>query len=143
MSFSKVLLLAITIGLVSAFFAAGTCLAKDPPKEPSKDPSSSTDTPEVATLKQAYALLKSADHDYKGHRVKAMDSVKEACLVFGADPKGDGKGDQSQADSDTQLRQADQLLSKVRTYAAAQRQNQVLIHVNKAISEISLALARN
>ncbi len=131
---------------LSAFIAAGTCQAKDPAKDPAKDKgsdsSAASSNPEVAALQQAYGLLKAADHDYKGHRVHAMDAVKQACMVLGADPKGDGKGDEQQGESDAQLRQADQLLLKVKTYAAGQKQSQVVLHVDKAISEISLAASR-
>ncbi len=141
MSVSKLLQLSVAVIFVSAALSVGTCLAKD--KDSNSSSSSTASNPEITTLQEAYGLLKAADHDYKGHRVHAMDAVKDACTVLGADPKGDGKGEEPQGQSDDQLRAADQLLYKVRTYATAQKQNQVLVHVDKAISEISLALSRN
>jgi hypothetical protein len=141
MSICKLLSFSVAVMFMSAFIAAGTCQAKD--KDPGSNSSSTSSNPEITTLQQAYGLLESADHDYHGHRAHAMDAVKQACMVLGADPKGDGKGGEQQGESDTQLRQADQLLIKVKSYAAAQKQTQVVLHVDKAISEISLALARN
>jgi len=36
----------------------------------------------VASLRQSYATLAVADHDYKGHRVKAMKAIEAACKLL-------------------------------------------------------------
>src|SRR5581483_5813463 len=60
----------------------------------------------LGLLRSAYATLAVADHDYKGHRVKAMKAIENACKLLGTDISGEGKGKEPQAISDTQLRAA-------------------------------------
>ena len=38
---------------------------------------------DVQTLTQAYSTLASADHDYHGHRIKAMQAIKKAVRMMG------------------------------------------------------------
>lgn len=40
---------------------------------------------EVAALKPAFNTLLGADHDYDGHRVKAMRDIAQACRLLGTD----------------------------------------------------------
>lgn len=40
---------------------------------------------EVAALRPAFELLKTADHDYQGHRVKAMAAIATACRLMGTE----------------------------------------------------------
>jgi len=46
----------------------------------------------IATLDDAYATLAQADHDYKGHRAKAMVQIKQAVKELGGSISGHGKG---------------------------------------------------
>ncbi len=95
----------------------------------------------VALLRPAYITLATADHDYKGHRVKAMKAIEAACALLGTDISGEGKGHEPQAVSDAQLRQA---LSEVQQASAAvpagKSQKKIVTHLDKAISEITTAL---
>src|ERR1051325_11700754 len=63
------------------------------------------DREEAATLAHAYAILATGDHDYKGHRIKAMHAIKEAADLLKWNLEGDGKYKQSQALSDAKLRE--------------------------------------
>jgi hypothetical protein len=105
--------------------------------------SSSSDVPdnsELGLLRRTYHTLKIADHDYKGHRVKAMRSIEAACDQLGTDIRGDGKGDETQPVSDEQLRAAVKDLQKAHVMATQQNQPKVLAQVDKAIDELGRAL---
>src|SRR5271170_6389719 len=94
-------------------------------------------TGNVTTLDDAYATLAQADHDYKGHRVRAMKLVEMAVNELGGKISGHGKGREPQGTSDAQLKAAQGLLRQ----AAAGLSGKALKHVNNAITEISHALA--
>lgn len=91
----------------------------------------------VALLQQAYSNLAQADHDYKGHRVKAMKHIEKAAAELGGKISGDGKGHEPQGTSDAQLRTAKSLLEK----AVPNLSGKALRQVNEAIKEIDEALA--
>jgi hypothetical protein len=91
----------------------------------------------VALLEQAYSNLAKADHDYKGHRVKAMKHIEKAVAELGGKINGDGKGREPQGASDAQLRTAKELLQK----AVPNLSGKALRQVNEAIKEIDEALA--
>ena len=95
---------------------------------------------EVGYLQQVYATLATADHDYKGHRVKAMKAIEAACKLLGSGIGGDGKGREKQALSDAQLREAIAMLQNARGIVAARGQKKVLTHIDTAIKELSIAL---
>jgi hypothetical protein len=88
-------------------------------------------------LRQAYAALEVADHDYKGHRAEAMKQIHEAGKVLGITIKGEGKGHEKQVVSDNQLRQAQQLLEQSRSALSGK----ALQHVEAAIKQITTALS--
>ena len=91
----------------------------------------------VALLDQAYTTLSQADHDYKGHRVKAMKDIEKAVKELGGKISGDGKGREPQGTSDAQLRKAKGLLEQ----AVPNLSGKALRHVNNAIKQIDEALA--
>lgn len=91
----------------------------------------------VDLLRQAYAALEAADHDYKGHRVMAMKAVEAAGKELGAHIGGGGKGREQQVVSDDQLRTALGLLQQ----ASGELSGKPLKHVERAIKQISIALA--
>jgi hypothetical protein len=95
---------------------------------------------EVATLRQAYGILAVADHDYKGHRVRAMKAIEAACKLLGTDISGDSKGKEKQAISDDQLRQ---VLATIQQVAAAigPSQPKVAAHLDVAIKQLTTALS--
>jgi hypothetical protein len=97
---------------------------------------------EVATLTQAYDTLAVADHDYKGHRAHAMKAIEAACKLLGTDITGRGKGRESQAISDEQLRSVLASIQQVRgSLAAAGTQPQVVKHLDVAINQLTIALS--
>jgi len=97
-------------------------------------------TTQVQQLQQAYHILEVADHDYKGHRKKAMGHIERACKELGAKPHGDGKGKEPQGTSDAQLREAQSMLQQARATASANNLKQVVKHIDNALEEINTAL---
>jgi hypothetical protein len=94
-------------------------------------------TSNLAMLEDAYATLAHADHDYKGHRVKAMEQIKQAAQELGGKISGKGKGHEPQATSDAQLRAAQGLIRQ----ASAGVPAKALKHLSDAIAQINDALA--
>lgn len=97
-------------------------------------------TTQVQQLQQAYHILEVADHDYKGHRKKAMTHIERACKELGVKPHGDGKGKEPQGTSDAQLREAQDMLQQARATASANNLKQVVKHIDNALDEINTAL---
>jgi hypothetical protein len=102
-----------------------------------------TDGPGQAELKaltQAYADLAVGNHDYKGHRVKALKEVETACHILGLSIQGDGKAHQQQRTSDERLREAQSLLKDVYAMAEQSHQHGVMNHVDAALKQIAICL---
>jgi hypothetical protein len=99
------------------------------------------DSQEAAMLHRAYRILASGDHDYKGHRAKAMDEVKKAAELLGTDLRGDDKDKTNQALSDDRLREARGLLEKVSNSSDVKNQKRVTRHIDAAIKQIDQALS--
>jgi hypothetical protein len=92
----------------------------------------------ISLLGNAYTTLSQADHDYKGHRAKAMQEIKQAMHELGGKiNKGDGKGHEPQATSNAQLRAAKGMLQQ----ALPSLSGKPLNHINAAIRQIDEALA--
>lgn len=92
----------------------------------------------IPQLEQAYITLANANHDYKGHRAKAMFHIKAAIRKLGAsDSAKDGKVREAQTASDAQLRSAQGILEQVQPQVTGK----VLFHVQKAIEELTTALS--
>ena len=100
-----------------------------------------SDSAEAGMLHRAYRILATGDHDYKGHRAKAMHHVEAAAKLLGLDLSGDLKDKQPQALSDAKLREAQGLLQNVLGSAEVKKQAHVTKQVNAAINEISTALS--
>jgi len=104
-------------------------------------------TGDVQTLTQAYSTLASADHDYQGHRVKAMHAIRKAARLMGSKIAGDGKaqgkgkGQEQQTLSDSQLRSVQGMLQQVRGSVSGRKQQLVVQHINEAIQHLSTALS--
>ncbi len=94
-------------------------------------------TPSASLLTQAYAVLSVADHDYKGHRVRAMKQIEAAAKVVGVTLTGNGKGHEQQGTSDQQLQTATSLLQQARAGLPPKAQR----HVDKALEQLSTALS--
>jgi hypothetical protein len=121
---------------------------------------------EADVLTSAYILLASANHDYDGHRAKAMKAIEAASNIVEADllkkapvadkikaltdanaealEKSKAKEDptlhESQAASDAQMLMADALLQQLAVSLNATKQQRVLNHVGTAHKEIGAAL---
>jgi hypothetical protein len=98
-------------------------------------------TGDVQSLTQAYSTLASADHDYQGHRVKAMEAIKKAAKLMGQKITGEGKVKEPQALSDAQLRGVQSTLQKVKSSVGGRRQQRVVQHINDALQHLSVALS--
>jgi hypothetical protein len=91
----------------------------------------------VGLLDEAYGLLRSADHDYKGHRGRAMHQIEAAARELGTKLRGDGKTRENQGTSDSQLRNAQSLLQQ----AIGGLAGKPLHHVQDAIKQLGIALS--
>jgi hypothetical protein len=98
-------------------------------------------TGDVQTLTQAYSTLASADHDYKGHRIKAMQAIKKAARMMGQRLGGDGKAKEPQTLSDQQLRGVQSMLQKVRGTVGGRNSQRVVQRINEAIQHVTVALS--
>lgn len=95
---------------------------------------------EVSMLQDAYVLLSQANHDYDGHRVKAMQSIHKAGLLLKVNIQSNGDVHEDQGASDTQLQKAQKVLQQARSFAAGKRQRKLVKHLDAAISHLSAAL---
>ena len=100
-----------------------------------------SDTAEAGMLRQAYNILATGDHDYKGHRVRAMHQIEAAGDLLGMNLRGDTKDKQPQALSDAKLREAQGLLQKVLNSAEVKSQKHISKHIVAAIDQLSTALS--
>jgi hypothetical protein len=96
---------------------------------------------DIQTLTQAYSTLATADHDYHGHRAKAMHAIKKAAKMMGQKLGGDGKGKEQQTLSDSQLKGVQGMLQKVKGSVSGGKQQRVVQHLNEAIHELTVALS--
>jgi hypothetical protein len=99
------------------------------------------DSAEAGMMHRAYRILATGDHDYKGHRIKAMHAVEAAAKLLGLDLSGDAKDHEKQVLSDDKLREADGLLQKVLGATEVKNQERITKHINEAIDEIRVALS--
>jgi hypothetical protein len=121
---------------------------------------------EAEALRVAYIMVAVADHDYDGHRVKAMKQLQEAVklldikvLRHGTAAQKDATIKEDEVDalakeaakhtpklhegqnmSDAQMKYAGELLLKVRGALVESKHPKVLNHVNEAIKQIDIAL---
>ena len=96
---------------------------------------------ESQTLTSAYLILATGDHDYKGHRVKAMHQIEAAGKLLRVSLHGDDKDKQKQVLSDDKLREVRGMLQTVLGAAEVKSQPRVSKHLTEAISQINIALS--
>jgi hypothetical protein len=99
------------------------------------------DFSEARALTRAYLILATGDHDYKGHRVKAMHQIEAAGKLLGMDLRGDARDRQPQVLSDDKLREARRLLETVLGAAEVKDQPRISKHITEAINQLNDALA--
>lgn len=98
------------------------------------------DSAEADMLRRAYHILATGDHDYNGHRVRAMHAVEAAGKLLGMDLAGDLKDRTPQPLSDDRLREAQGLITQVLGAAEVKDQKRVVRHLNEAVKQINIAL---
>jgi len=91
-------------------------------------------------LAHAYFLLKTADHDYGGHKGRAMQAVEEAGKALGLKLESHGSEHEHQWKSDERLAEARRLLRDARDKLEARDRDRAAAHVEKAITETDAAL---
>jgi len=96
---------------------------------------------ESQALTSAYLILATGDHDYKGHRVRAMHQIEAAGKLLDMDLAGDAKDRQTQVLSDDKLREARGLLETVLGAAEVKDQPRISKHIAEAINQIDVALS--
>jgi hypothetical protein len=94
-------------------------------------------TGNLALLDDAYATLAQGDHDYGGHRIRAMKQIEAAVNDLDGKIGGNGHGHEPQGTSDAQMKAAEALLQQAVPGLPAK----ALKRVNKAIIEINDGLA--
>lgn len=156
------------VGLAGLFLSPSAVKAQVPALPASAAAKQAVKLDELATLKSARKLLEGANHDYKGHRAKAVHAITQAIHELehhGA--KGTGKHlrtaqgtsaakaavhaakangakvppvHEAQGVSDTQLRAAQQLLLKAQAELSTGNHPKASAHVQTAIQELETAL---
>jgi hypothetical protein len=89
----------------------------------------------------AFHLLKKADRDYDGHRMKAIEEVEAAGHALGLELGGEAIEGERQWKSDRQLSEARRLLREARNKLEREDRERVAERLDKAIKEIDIALA--
>jgi hypothetical protein len=100
-----------------------------------------SDSAEAGMLQNAYLILATGDHDYNGHRVRAMHQIEAAAKLLGMNLSGDAKDKQSQPLSDAKLREAQGLLQNVLGASEVKNEKRVTKHITEAINQINIALS--
>lgn len=98
------------------------------------------DSAEAELLRQAYDILRTGDHDYQGHRIKAMHRIEAAAKHMGVILRGDDKDKIPQPLSDEKLREARSLLEQVKISGSAKVERRIVWRIEEAIAEINTAL---
>lgn len=140
---------------------------KKPPSAAERAAQLEVKSREAEVLRAAYIFLAMANHNYAGHRAKAMRQVERAVEILDSSifkngtngqkvlalqediaaarakllAKHSAKVHEPQALSNLQLREAGRLLTEVRVVLERNKQKVVLGHVDQAIKQIHLALA--
>jgi hypothetical protein len=105
-------------------------------------PMAFSDSVEAGKLRRAYAILATGDHDYAGHRAKAMKAVEAAGKLLGLDLGGDLKDRTPQVLSDDRMREAEGLITEVLGAAEVKDQKLIAKRLDEAVNQINDALAK-
>jgi hypothetical protein len=88
----------------------------------------------------AYILLKTANHNYGGHREAAIKEIERAGHDLGLDLRGRSTQREQQLQSDAQMAEAFRILHEVRNRLDRHDRDIAATHVDNAMHEIDLAL---
>lgn len=132
-----VLATALTAG-ATATLAQTSTSTNSPPKHHHKALAAATgaNANAVQALDKAYGILAPLDHDYKGHRARAMHKIEEAAKALGSTLHGGGKGGESQQESDAAVHQARVLLEQALPGLTGMPRH----HAAEAIHQLHMAL---
>jgi len=96
---------------------------------------------EIAMLEHVYHTLSLSDNDYRGHRKHALKDIGTAGRLFKTHLYAELGPGGRQFVPDSQIRDAQRLLSRVGASAAARGNVKALSAIRSAIEQIDLALA--
>jgi hypothetical protein len=99
-----------------------------------------TNMVEVGALEDIYETLSFANHNYQGHRIKAMNAISRVVKALGASIQGDGRGHEQQIVSDQQLHYAQFLLHQVCQSFTQNDPKAILADLTTADNELTTAL---
>jgi hypothetical protein len=161
-------LVSVAALVLSLTFSAASQADKKPKPAPKKGRVNPTTLrfEEAQALRKAFIGLEGGNHNYNGHRVKAMAAPKAALTILDDHMMAHGSKAQqatirkeqavaAQAEaagnraavvhvpqrvSNGQLRQAGEWLVQIRAILVANKQKPILTHVDAAIQEIGIAL---
>jgi hypothetical protein len=93
-------------------------------------------------LVHAYVLLKHANHNYEGHRARALEHVEAAGKALDLNLEGDVNNHERQWKSDQMLAEARHLLFHAREKFERHDRDRAATHVDRAIEEIDRAIGK-
>jgi hypothetical protein len=93
-------------------------------------------------LVHAYVLIKHANHNYEGHRARALEHLQAAGKALNLNLEGDANERERQWQSDQMLAEARHLLYHARGAFERHDRDIAAAHVDKAIDEIDRAIGR-
>jgi hypothetical protein len=93
-------------------------------------------------LVHAYVLLKHANHDYEGHRARALEHIQAAGKALDLKLEGDTDTHERQWKSDQLMAEARQLLFHARSSFEGHDRERAANHVDRAIEEIDRAVGK-
>jgi len=131
----------ITVLACAATLRAAPSASNGTVAGPKHQPSTFASSAEAGTLQQAYVILATGDHDYKGHRVRAMHQIEAAAKLLGLALSGNAKDRQPQPLSDAKLREVRGMLQDVLGNAEVKSQKRISKHIVAAIDQLSIALS--
>jgi hypothetical protein len=93
-------------------------------------------------LVHAYVLLKNANHNYEGHRARALEHLQAAGKALNLKLEGDADNRERQWKSDQMMAEARHLLYHARGAFERHDRDIAAAHVDKAIEEIDRAIGK-
>src|SRR3954467_12650036 len=87
-------------------------------------------------LVHAYVLLKHANHNYEGHRARALEHIEAAGKALDLNLEGDTENRERQWKSDQMMAEARHLLYHARESFERHDRDRAAAHVDRAIDEI-------
>jgi hypothetical protein len=134
----RLLCVSFFVALLTLAFGSSAC-AQPLSAQPlsAEKPRPETPREEIA---HAFRLLKKADRDYAGHRVKAMAEVEVAGKALGLELTGEIADKEKQWKSDEQVTEARRLLREARDKLEKKDRDIVAEHVDIAVKELDEAL---